>query len=294
MFQTLSRELITTTQRIKRNPSNALATTLVMTQAFFITTIFSISLVSGNLLLDYFENKPQVTAFLKDEVTQTQIDEVKEVLTNTGQVDSIKFVSKEEALGIFKEQNKSEPILLEYVTSSILPASLEVSATDVGFLTQIADILTQEKIVDEVIYQKDIVQKLTHFTTLTRNTSIVVVSLFLVTSILIMLIMLGVSISSFKDEIEIMRLVGASSSYIRNPFIFEGILHGLISPLLAVSGVYLLYKYLSPIIQPLFLSIPMFPIPDYVFAYILAGEMVIGVFIGVFTSVVATWKHLKV
>ena len=294
MFQTLSRELITTTQRIKRNPSNALATTLVMTQAFFITTIFSIWLVSGNLLLDYFENKPQVTAFLKDEVTQTQIDEVKEVLTNTGQVDSIKFVSKEEALGIFKEQNKSEPILLEYVTSSILPASLEVSATDVGFLTQIADILTQEKIVDEVIYQKDIVQKLTHFTTLTRNTSIVVVSLFLVTSILIMLIMLGVSISSFKDEIEIMRLVGASSSYIRNPFIFEGILHGLISPLLAVSGVYLLYKYLSPIIQPLFLSIPMFPIPDYVFAYILAGEMVIGVFIGVFTSVVATWKHLKV
>jgi len=294
MFQTLSRELITTTQRIKRNPSNALATTLVMTQAFFITTIFSISLVSGNLLLDYFENKPQVTAFLKDEVTQTQIDEVKEVLTNTGQVDSIKFVSKEEALGIFKEQNKSEPILLEYVTSSILPASLEVSATDVGFLTQIADILTQEKIVDEVIYQKDIVQKLTHFTTLTRNTSIVVVSLFLVTSILIMLIMLGVSISSFKDEIEIMRLVGASSSYIRNPFIFEGILYGLISPLLAVSGVYLLYKYLSPIIQPLFLSIPMFPIPDYVFAYILAGEMIIGVFIGVFTSVVATWKHLKV
>ena len=146
-FITIGREFKTTWLRIIRNPAHAFSAIFVMTLTFVVGAAFAVILLGAQIILNYFESKPQVTAFIKDSATQTQVNEVKEVLNASGQVAKLKYVSKEEALNIFKEQNKKEPILLEFVSSSILPASLEVSATDVKFLPTLADILSQEKIV---------------------------------------------------------------------------------------------------------------------------------------------------
>lgn len=294
IFLTLGREFKATFQRISRNPTHTLTAVFVMTLTFFVGASFIIFLLGAHVLLNFFESKPQVTAFLKDSATPTQVEEVKEILTSSGKIAKLRFVSKEEALNIYREQNKNEPILLEFVTASILPASLEVSATDVKFLPTIADILSKEKIVEEVIFQKDIVQTLTQWTNNIRNIGIAVTGALLLTSLLIMLTILGVSIASFKDEIEIMRLVGASSWYIRNPFIFEGIFYGLISSVLAVGGAYLLVYYLSPILQPFLSGIPLFPIPYQLYLYILGVEAAIGAFLGILVATVATWKHLRI
>lgn len=291
---TLAREFNSTWQRIVRNPAHTTAAIFVMTLTFFVGASFSVILLGAHIVLNYFESKPQVTAFLKDDATPTQINEVKEILNATGQVAKLKYVSKEEALSIYREQNKNEPILLEFVTSSILPASLEVSTIDVRFLPTVADILSKEKIVEEVIFQKDIVQTLTRWTNAIRNTGLVVTGSLLIVSFVIMLIILGFSISSFKDEIEIMRLVGASSWYIRNPFIFEGVFYGLVSSALAVGGLYSIVYYLSPILQPFFSGIPIFPVPQFVFLYLLAIEAALGTFIGILIATVATWRHLRV
>lgn len=288
------RELKTTWQRIIRNPSHAFAAIFVMTITFLVGAAFSVILLGSHILLNYFESKPQVTAFLKDDATQTQIKEVEDSLQSTGKVAKFKFVSKEEALGIFKQQNEKEPVLLEFVSSSILPASLEVSASDVTYLPELADSLSNEKIVEEVIFQRDIVAKLTQITNSIRNAGIVITGALLGSSLFILLIILGFSISSFKDEIEIMRLVGASSSYIRNPFIFEAIFYGLVSSLLATGFSYLLFYYLSPMISPLFLGIPLFPVPNSLYFYILGVEAALGILIGSVIATVATWKHLRV
>ncbi len=132
----------TTWQHIRRAPYQALAAIAVMTLNLFITCIFFTTAFSFEQVLRFFESRPQVTAFFKDEAKSEEIEAVKEKLLATGKVSSVKFVSKEEALAIYREQNKSEPLLLEMVTANMLPASLEVSTDKLSSLSESAISIT--------------------------------------------------------------------------------------------------------------------------------------------------------
>jgi cell division transport system permease protein len=294
MFITLLRLIKTTFQRIVRSPYHVIAATFVLFLSFFVTAAFVLIMLGSNVILKHFESKPQVTAFFKDDTNLAQVEELKKVLSNTGYLANAKYVSKEEALKIYKEQNKDEPILLEMVTADMLPASLEVFATDIKYLPNLAEILTKENSVEEVIYQKDIVSNLTNWTNTIRNLGVIVIAFLFVTSLLITLVVIGLNISVYKDEIEIMRLVGASSSYIRIPFIFEGMLYGVLGAGLAVSTIWLLLGYLEPVIKELFSGIPLLPVSNDLMLLILGGEALTGVLLGFISAVIATWKYLKV
>src|SRR5581483_1221971 len=104
-------------------------------------------------VINFFESKPQVTAFFKDDATQPQIDQLKQQLTQTGMIASTKFVSKEQALQIYKQQNKNDPLLLDLVTEDILPASLEISTVKIEDLGPISDILQKSPYVSQIVYQ---------------------------------------------------------------------------------------------------------------------------------------------
>lgn len=124
----------TTWQHIRRSPYQALAAIGVMTLTFFVTAIFIFIASGSEVVLHWLETRPQVTGFFKEEVTAAQVDSLKDELNRTGMIADIKYVSKEEALAIYREQNKDDPLLLEMVTANILPASLEVSTTSLDAL----------------------------------------------------------------------------------------------------------------------------------------------------------------
>ncbi|MCL5411535.1 MAG: ABC transporter permease [Patescibacteria group bacterium] len=294
MFTTIGRLIKTTLQRIIRNPYHAIAAVFVLFMSFFVAAAFALILLNSNIILRYFESKPQVTAFFKNDTTVEQVNELKKVLADTGYLSSAKYVSKEEALKIYKEQNKKEPILLEMVTADMLPASLEVSATDIKYLPNLADILSKEKIVEEVIYQKEIVETLTTWTNNIRNIGMGIVAFLMITSLLITLVVIGLNISVHKDEIEIMRLVGASSSYIRIPFIFEGVIYGVVGSGLAVSVIWASLIYLSPVIAQFFAGIPLLPVSAKTMLTLAGAEALVGIILGFVSAIIATWKYLKV
>ncbi|MCX6726028.1 MAG: permease-like cell division protein FtsX [Candidatus Shapirobacteria bacterium] len=124
----------TTWTHMRRSPYQSLAAVLIMFLTFFISTVFVLTAGGFQIVLHYFETRPQVTAFLKDETTSSQIDFLQAELAQTGKVKETKYISKEEALVIYKEQNKNDPLLLEMVTASILPASIEVSTNDLNMV----------------------------------------------------------------------------------------------------------------------------------------------------------------
>lgn len=287
IFQRL---LKTTWQRIRRNPFHSIAAIFVILLAFFVMSVFAFVSLGSHILLQYFENKPQITAFLKDEATDRQVEEIKNVLVSSGFVSEIKYTSKEDALRVYKEQNKEEPLLLEFVTSDILPASLQVSATDIKNLPTLAEMLSGERLVENVIYQKDIVDTLLKITNSIRNLGLGVISFLLITSILITFVVVSLNISLHKDEIEIMKLVGADSWYIRTPFILEGVAYGTISSLIATLGAWGLLRYLSPVLN--YYGVP--PIPNSIYLYLLGGLFGVGLILGTVSALVATWKYLKV
>lgn len=293
MFTKAIRIFKTTIEHFTRNLSHSIAAVVVMSLTLILITFFVLIVLGLNVIVSHFEAKPQVTAFFTDEATEAQIMEVEDQLMETGEVNTINYVSKEEALQRYKDQNKDEPILLEMVTSKILPASLEISATDIVYLGHLAQVLEQEPLVEDVYFQQDVVQTLRSWTNAIRLGGVLVVGVFSIISILIVIITITTNIANRREEIEIMRLVGASSSYIRWPFTLEGILYGCFSGILAVGIVYLILPQITPAVSNFMAGIPLFPVPKVIFLRLLLADVILGSFMGITGSMIAIYKGLR-
>ena len=114
-------------KNVRRSPYQALAAVLIMMLTFLTISFFVFLLSGSSRIVSFFESKPQVTAFFKNETKQKEIDDLTQKVKEGGVVASVKFVSKQQALKIYQEQNKDDPLLLDLVTADILPASLEIS-----------------------------------------------------------------------------------------------------------------------------------------------------------------------
>jgi cell division transport system permease protein len=285
--------LSTTYKHIRRTPYQALSAVAVLTLTFFIATIYFLVMVGSEQVLRYFETRPQVTVFFKDEASIEEITELKDQLQGHEGVSDVSYISKEEALEIYKQQNKDEPLLLEMVTADILPASLEISATDVSYLSQIADIVRGQEGVEEVIYQEDVIRALTSWTRSVRIAGIALLSFLAATAMLIILIIIGLKISARKIEIEILRLLGATNWYIIGPFVIEGIFYGTFGALFAWGASYILLLYSTPFLISFLGDIPLLPVPFLFMTGLLAGLLVFGSLIGSIASLIAVRRFLR-
>lgn len=277
----------------RRSPYQALAAIGIMMLTFFLASVTVFVAAGSQTLLRYFETRPQVTAFFKDEVKMEQVDNLKEKLNQTGKVKQIKYVSKEEALVIYREQNKTDPLLLEMVTANILPASLEVSTTDIAYLGEIAQILRQEAGVEEVIFQEDVVKALKSWTDTLRKIGAALIAFLGLVSFLIVLIIIGMKVALRKDEIEILQLIGATNWYIRTPFIFEGVFYGAMGAVLGWGLAFLLFLYSTPFLVEFLAGTPLLPVPLLFMFGVLGGEILVGVLIGSLGSLLAVKRYLK-
>lgn len=278
---------------IRRAPYQTLAAVAIMMLAFFLSTVIVVVATISHRLLVYFETRPQVTAFFKDEVKEGEIEGLKERLKQTGKIKEMKYVSKEEALEIYREQNKFDPLLLEMVTANILPASLEVSAVDINYLGELAQILREQPGVEEVVFQEDVVKALKTWTTAIRKIGAGLIIFLGLVSLLIVLIIIGMKVALKKDEIEILQLIGATNWYIRLPFILEGIFYGGIGAILGWGITLLILLYSTPYIVRFFAGIPFSPISLVFMIEILGIEILIGILIGSLGSLLAIKKYLK-
>jgi len=245
---------------IRRSPYQALAAVLTMFLTFLVTGAFGLTVATSFLVLQYFESKPQATVFFKDDAEKVQIEMLKAAIEGTGKTASVKYVSKEDALAIYKEQNKSDPLLLEMVNADILPASLEVSALDPRFLKELEPMMKEAAGVEEVIYQKDVVDTLVSWTNAVRLVGGVLVSLLSLDSILIVMTIIGMKVALKKDEVEILKLIGASKWYIQFPFLLEGGLYGVLGGCMAWGVMFALLLWFRTSLLSFLGSIPIIQI----------------------------------
>jgi cell division transport system permease protein len=289
----MKEHLKTTWTHIRRSPYQALVAIGIMTLTFFLSTLIILIAAGSQALLHYFETRPQVTAFFKDEVKMDEVEKLKEKLSQTGKIKSLKYISKEEALEIYKEQNKSDPLLLEMVTANILPASLEVSTTDITYLGEIAQILRQEPGVEEVVFQEDVIKTLKNWTDTIRKIGLVLIGFLGVVSFLVVLVIIGMKVALRKKEVEILQLIGATNWFIRAPFVFEGIFYGIVGAILGWGAGILLLMYSTPFLVEFLAGIPILPVPLVFILVMLGGEVLVGVTIGTLGSLLAVKRYLK-
>jgi len=289
----LPKVFTTAIEYIRRHKWLTVTSLLVMTLTFFLTSVFVIAAVGSDKILRQLERRPQITAYFKDDASEQEILAVKSDLEATGLTSSVEYVSKEEALEIFMGLSKEDPALLEGISSNVLPASLEVKAVNLADLPKLAEVLEQEPLLEDLQFYKDVVDKFRRLTEAARLLGFGLVGTLLLISLLIVLVTIGMAITTRGEEIETMRLVGASDWQIRGPFLLQGALLGVVSALIAVGLASLLLPLVGPFISEALTNIPLPTASPAFLAGLLLGEAAFGALIGSFGSWIAVRKYLR-
>lgn len=292
----MAHALKTTIKNIRRSPYQALIANLVLTLTFFAVAVFSLVSVGSYVLLKHFEAAPQVIAFFEkgQDVPLEKQEQIKNQLEITGELASFKYVSAKEAEAIYKEKvGKEDPLLLELVDYKILPPSIEISATNIEALPQLRDILAAEPLVRDIAFYEDIIEALTIWVRNIRLIGISLVGFLFVLSTLIIFVIIGIKIAAKKREIGILRLLGASSWFIQEPFVIEGIFYGITGAFFGWLFAYVLLLYSTPLLLSWFEDVQLLPV-DPILMFALFGSMVLaGIVVGSLSSFLATRRFSK-
>lgn len=281
-------------RNVRRTPFQALAASMVMFLTFLALQTFVILAAGSQTTLRYFESKPQVIAFFKEGTTNQDVSAIDNALHQESRITQTKFISKEEALQIYRDRNKNDPALLELVTANILPASLEISTQTPQDLQPVAEILKKEPVISDVIVPEDVVQTLTSATRIIRIVGGGTVGFLMVFATLIIVMVIGFKIRLKRTEIEIMRLLGASPSFVRNPFILEGMFYGIVGATSAWAICYGLLWYFTPFLQGYLGEVKLLPVNPLFMLALLSGSLSLALFVGGVGSFAAVRRYLKI
>lgn len=292
------RHIKNTLINIKKERLMSVTNLIIMTISFVVLGVFITIVSVSQTILSSLERQAQVAIFFKDDFLEESILMLEKNLREDERIFSVNYISKIEAYEIFKELNEDSPSLLESATSSILPASLEVRAKDITDLPKLADEFGALDGVEDVRLFKDVVERFARFSRIAYVVGFALVGVFLLSSYTVILYTLRMTINSKGDELEIMKLVGASNSYVRTPLILQGVFYGMVSSF--TSGALLLMLVLifgrANVIPKTFYFgfLPNLSVGILIFSFILWLILVLsGVLLGYFGSSLAVKRYLK-
>ena len=301
------RVLMSGAKDFARGGSVSAATVLIMTVTLAIISslVFLFALLS--FTLDTIRDKVDVAAYFVTTASEADILAVKQKLESLPQVASVSYTSAEEALATFRERHASDELTLQALDElggNPLDASLEIRAKDPSQYESIASFLQASpalsadgaSIIDRVNYtqNKDVIDRLALAIRATRQVGLAVVLIFALASILIAFATIRLAIYSSRDEIAVMRLVGASNAYIQGPFIVAGIITGVIAASIVLLLLWPATLYTGAKTADWFGG---FNLASYYlshFALLFGILMGSGVLLGGVASVLAARKYLKV
>lgn len=302
-FSTLPRIIRSGVFSFYRNGWLSVAATGIVTFSLVLVSTFVLLLLLGQSVIQNIQQKIDVEVFFKDDAKVTDIMTIKDQLAQNPNAQSVRYISKQEALQIYKGQNQRNQKLLSQLSEedNPLPASLQVKAKNPENLDAFGSVLDSDfaKPLVESRSDKenrDIIQRLQRIVSFIRNLGIFVSLVVLTFATLVVFNTIRITIFSRREEIEIMRLVGASNWYIRGPFIVEGVFYGIIATAVAMLVVYLVVLAFGPALSSYLKDINE-DVPAYFranFALLLTVQLVTGIGVGVISSLIAIRRHLKV
>lgn len=218
---------------LRRTPYQTFAALSVLFFTLLLSGLLFISLTFLQGLLNYVETRPRIIVYFQVKAEEDQISAARQKLEASGKTTSITYVSKEKAFEIYKEFTENDPLLVEMTSPDILPASLEIDAKKPEYLPELADLLKNQPGVDEVQFQKDIITNLLNLTSNVRKVTFMFFSYLMFMSIIVLTTTLSFKIALKREEIGILKLLGATNMYIRKPFIGESVFLGILATALA-------------------------------------------------------------
>lgn len=287
---------------LKRNSYLSLGAsgTLALTLILFLG-LLSVQFLSGQIV-NSLKDKIDVSAYFKTDATESQILEVKQALENFKLVSSVTYTSREQALTDFKNRHIDDQNIqdsLSQLDSNPLQASLNIKSKDPSMYADIVKFLDANKFrstIDKINFYENqgVIDRIQSISRGVNNWGLVVTLLVGLIAILVTFNTIRLTIYNQKQEIEIMRLVGASNWYIRGPYLAEGGLYGLFAALGALVIFYPIVYLVSGKIESFVTSVNIFSYFLHNIIQVSLLTILLGVVLGVVSSFITISKHLKI
>jgi cell division transport system permease protein len=252
-------------------------------------------------------NRISVSAYLKDTTTEEQAQQLVSRLKKEPEVQRVVYLNKAEALDTYIKQNSSNQNLITAATEAgnPIPATVQIYPKDLNEVSKIKNFLTrpeniQLQTADSPSYngdRKEAIDNITHATNVLRRIGVVTVLIFAIICALIIFNTIQMAIFNRRDEITIMRLLGANTTYIRGPFVVESAIYGILSAIASVFIINSAFVASSSALQASSLGLLDINYAneyfDAHFLGLLTLQILIGIVIGTVSSVIATRRYLK-
>lgn len=277
---------------------NFLMSLTAMTTTFICILVLGLGLlVSSHVegMVGAVKEDVNIEVYLPDDATQKEIGALRERVAGYPEVSDVEYVSKEEAFERFRETFKDNPEIYRGIGENVLPASLEIRLEDPSMADRVAERLQGEEGIGEedLNYPRQTIDRLNTVTGYMVWGLYGATALFLIASVLLISNAIRLSIFARRKEIEVMKLVGASDGFVRWPFVFEGLLQGLVGAgLAAIVVIWLNFLFVDWARD----ALPFVPISSGAVdtLFVLLVLVAVGVAIGVVGSFLSVTRFLKV
>ncbi len=274
------------------------ASIIIMCATMFMFGVFYLLGENVNYVMRQVESQQGMRVIIKDDASESEIDDLKNKIQQIENVSTVKFYSKEDALASMKSiLGEHQDLIVGYDEDNPFPASYFVTLTDLSKNKEVQDQILKLDPVEEISTDNDTIANLSRVAKSIQNITLVLLTLLIIISIFIISYTIKLTVYARRREISIMKYVGATNSFIRGPFIVEGIIIGIISAFITIGIVAITYEAtLSKILESSVmksLSISLFGFTD-LFIKVLIVYLILGTGIGVLGSTISMRKYLKV
>jgi cell division transport system permease protein len=287
-----------------RNAWLGIAAIAVMVVTLTIVLFSILTNATFNNTIGQIREKIDVSVYLIDDIPEAQREKLLDDLRALPNAAEVDYLSKDEVLEQQKSDTPDLPNAVEQLGSNPLPATIHVKPKDLNKIQEIKDFLSKPEIAvlqsDEPSYsgdRKEAIDKITHATNTLQRAGVAGILIFAFISMLIIFNTIQMAIFNRRDELTIMRLLGASTWYIRGPFVVETIFYGVVSALLSTLFIHGMFVAASSALEASSLGLLDIKYSseyfyDHFWAF-LTMQLMVGILIGAVSSIVATQRYLK-
>ncbi len=303
---TFWRIIHTGTVNFFRNLSLAIAAMAIMVVTLTIVLFSVIVSETFSHTITQITSKIDISVYLNDSDTTAQTDNLIKQIRALPNVQSVQYLSKAQALANYEQENKTNTGLIQAIqeTSNPIPATITIKPVNLNNLASIKDFLSKPSVsalqTAPPSYsgqEKQAIDRITHATNVLQEIGVIAVIVFAVVSVLIIFNTIQMAIFNRRDEIQIMRLLGAGTWYIRGPFIVESIIYGLLSAIISIIIINALFQASSGTLQASSLGLLDIGYANSFFnnrfLLLLTVQLGLGIVIGAVSSLIATRRYLK-
>ncbi|HEU5122189.1 MAG TPA: permease-like cell division protein FtsX [Candidatus Saccharimonadales bacterium] len=292
---------------ISRNAWLTIAATAVMTITLLVVFI---TLAARNVLLDTvaeIRDKVDMSIYVKNDTSEEDVRKIQSGLEKLSSVRRVSYITPEEARTNFAQQNKANSGALDALNEATneFPGTFRISPVDINKTDELRQFVETDETLKENIdpnrqpsfagERRSAIENIGRWVSFAERAGLIASVIFIAISSLIVFNTIRMAIFNRKDEIQMMKLIGADRSFIRGPFVVEAIVYGFIAAVIATAlGVAILYGASGPLLSyGVMVKNTLDTVTLYI-AFVLLGMILLGAIIGVISSLLATRRYLKI